>query len=319
MARSHLQERPITDSDLILLADRDPAARKLAESYLRFEGFDVVSAGSAGETLALFTERGPNLLLLDVSTPDVGGIELCRWIRQSPRARSVPVILLGEHLSTAEQLAGFDAGADDCLGKPLEPAEFVARVNRSLSRSRSMRGANPLTNLPGNLELMDELTKRIWEQIPTALLYVDLDNFKSFNDTYGFMRGDIALTRLADCLMAAVQIHEPAFVGHIGGDDFAVVVDPSASENVAKAVIASWDEIVADLYAEEDVERGYIEVRDRRGILRRFPLTGVSIGITSTERRTILTAAEFAQLATEMKQVAKRDQRSSFAEDRRRA
>jgi diguanylate cyclase (GGDEF)-like protein len=290
----------------------------LAEGYLRFEGFDVVGASSTEETIALFSERGPNLLLLDVSTPDVGGIEICRWIRQGRRARSVPVILLGEHLSTADQLAGFDAGADDCLGKPFEPSEFVARVNRSLKRSRSMRGANPLTNLPGNVELLDEVTTRIWEEISTALLYVDLDNFKAFNDHYGFMVGDTALTQLSGCLTEAVQDRGPSFLGHIGGDDFAVVVDPVDAEPVANEIISVWDRDVDRLYSHEDLERGSIQVTDRRQIERTYPLMSVSIGISTSEVRRIQTAAEFAQVATEMKQVAKRDPVSNFAIDRRR-
>ena len=285
---------------------------------MRFEGFDVVAASSSAETLTLAEEHGPNLVVVDVETPDLGGFELCRRIRRGSRTRSIPVILLGERPSTQDQVAGFEAGADDYLGKPLEPAEFVARVTRSLSRSRAMRAVNPLTNLPGNVEILQELTRRIWDKEPTALLYIDLDNFKAFNDYHGFLRGDAALKVLASCVTDVVGHRANTLVGHIGGDDFAVILDPAVAEVVAHQVVQSWDARMPLLYSPEDVARGYIEVLDRRKRPQKYALLSVSVGIATTERRPISSPFEFAHLAAEMKQVAKRDAVSSVALDRRR-
>lgn len=309
----------ITQAELILLADDDASARSVAERYLRFEGFEVLGASSASETLYLAAEHAPNLVLLDVSTPDIGGVELCRQLRKGARTRTIPVILLGDRTSTQDQVEGLEAGADDFMGKPLEPAEFVARVSRSLVRSRQMRGINPLTNLPGNVELLQLIAQRIWDKNPTALLYIDLDNFKAFNDYHGFLRGDAALRLLSKCVSEVLDKHPDTFLGHIGGDDFAAIVDPSDALEIASEITASWDSRVVALYSPEDVERGYIEVADRRRDDRRFPLMTVSIGIASSESKPISSPFEFAQLATEMKALAKRDPTSGYAIDRRKA
>jgi diguanylate cyclase (GGDEF)-like protein len=301
------------------LADDDLSARSVAERYLRFEGFEVLGASSANEALYLAAEHAPNLVLLDVSTPDIGGVELCRQLRKGARTRTIPVILLGDRASTQDQVEGLEAGADDFMGKPLEPAEFVARVSRSLVRSREMRGINPLTNLPGNVELLQLVAQRIWDKRPTALLYIDLDNFKAFNDYHGFLRGDTALRLLSKCIGEVLQEHGDTFLGHIGGDDFAAIVDPKDALEIAAKTTAAWDSRVGALYSPEDVERGYIEVADRRRDDRRFPLMTVSIGIASSDRKSISSPFEFAQLASEMKALAKRDPLSAYAIDRRHA
>jgi diguanylate cyclase (GGDEF)-like protein len=180
---------------------------------------------------------------------------------------------------------------------------------------------NPLTQLPGNVQVQEEVAKRVAQALPFALMYIDLDNFKAFNDYYGFLRGDETIKLLARTISDTFDHLAPdkTFIGHIGGDDFVAITDPSISESAAQAIIQAWDRDVISLYDPDDAERGWIEIEDRRGDRVRFPVMSVSVGVATNARRPIESHWEAAEIATEMKQFAKQEPNSGYAIDRRRA
>jgi len=184
-----------------------------------------------------------------------------------------------------------------------------------------MRGLNPLTRLPGNLEVQEQVAERVADGSPFALVYIDIDNFKGFNDHYGFLRGDEVIKLLATSIMDSVQetTRGRAFVGHIGGDDFLAVVKPDIAEALAKDLIQRWGRVAGSCYDPSDVERGYIEVQSRDGTLQRFPVASVSIGIATNLQRPIASHWEASEIASEMKRFAKSERGSSYAMDRRRS
>ena len=221
---------------------------------------------------------------------------------------------------SADKVVGLTAGADDYMIKPFDPLELVARVKSTLKRAAEMRSVNPLTSLPGNVRVQEEVAERIDSGEKFALMYVDLDNFKPFNDHYGFLRGDEGIRLLARCATEAVQEGDPGgFLGHVGGDDFVALVKPEVAEPAATAIINCWDAGVVGLYDPDDVARGYIEVSDRRNRMHRYPLMTVSVGIATNSQRPIESHWEAAEIATEMKQFAKRQRNSGYAIDRRRS
>lgn len=181
------------------------------------------------------------------------------------------------------------------------------------------QNANPLTKLPGNLTIEDEVQNRLNAGDMLAVLYTDLDHFKSFNDKFGFDRGDQVITLNADVIRDAVaNVGMPEdFIGHIGGDDFIVVTIPDRAEEISKEIIRLFDERVPNLYSEADRKRGYIESTDRRGLLQRFPLCSISIAIVTNEQRKIKDFLELSSLAAEVKKFAKSLDGSAFARDRR--
>jgi diguanylate cyclase (GGDEF)-like protein len=182
-----------------------------------------------------------------------------------------------------------------------------------------MKDESPLTGLPGSVWIQEEIERRMASSDEFALLLADLDSFKAFNDRYGFARGDDVIRQVAE-LMADV-VHQLApddgFVGHLTGDDFVVVAPPTTAAIIADTLVERFDQIVPGLYDDDDRERGWIEVTDRRGEVLRFSPITMSIGIASTERRTFAHYAEVMAVATELRSFTKSTPGSSWVGDRR--
>jgi PleD family two-component response regulator len=304
----------------ILVVDDDPFIARLLEIELHAAGYDVRVANSGQAALDLVHERCPELVLADVMMPNMDGFELTRRLRQDSRTSTVSVIMLTARGLSADKLEGFSVGADDYIVKPFDTPELLARIRGALRRSREMRSQSPLTGLPGNVRIAEEIERRCLADEPFAVMYADLDHFKAYNDHYGFMRGDHVIQTTGRLLQdVTLETAGPsAFVGHVGGDDFVIVCEPTQVPEVAESVIRGFDAKIPDLYDPEDRERGGIELVNRRGETQSFPLMSISIGVATTERRTFRHYAEAVSIATEMKSFTKRTgDGSSWAVDRR--
>ena len=308
-------------SDLILIIDDDPDVRSVVDITLRLAGFDVATAPDGETGLEEALKQRPDLILLDLMMPRMDGYEVCRRLRSDGRLSHIPVIMLTAKAQLTDKIAGLEYGADDYVTKPFDTEELAARVQATLRRALDSRSVSPLTGLPGNVRIEQELSRRVDADEPLAVLYADLNRFKAYNDHYGFLRGDEAIRSIAEALRTAASRvgDEETFVGHIGGDDFVILTDPEIAEPMAEAVIEEFEAAVPALYDAEDREAGYIEVEDRKGQMHRFPLISVSIGIVTNEKRSFEDHRQVVEVATEMKSFAKRsgDNRSNYASDRR--
>jgi diguanylate cyclase (GGDEF)-like protein len=257
--------------------------------------------------------------LLDVMMPRIDGFEVAQRLRRNPQTSNTSIIMLTAKALSTDKVLGLTAGADDYIIKPFDPIELLARVKGTLRRAKEMRNLSPLTGLPGNIRIQEEIERMVREDRPFAVLYSDLDNFKAYNDQKGFVRGDRLIQATARIIQDAVVEFAGAegFVGHVGGDDFVAVVPPDYAEDVGKRIVERFDAEVGEFYEKEDLERGYVEVEDRKGVLQELPLVGVSVGIATTQVRSFAHYGEAVAVATEMKQFAKRETRSSYAIDRR--
>ena len=301
----------------ILVVDDSPTMARLLEMGLTNAGLSVRIANDGRVGLQMALERCPDLVLADMMMPGLNGVELTQQLRDDPRTASCTIILVTAINDAAAKIEGFDAGADDYIVKPFDIAELLARVKGALRRAKVLRAQSPLTRLPGNVRIQEEIEVRVRRQTHFSLLYVDLDNFKAYNDKYGFLQGDRVIQMTARVLQdVAIELGgSEAFVGHVGGDDFVVIGELGQEQNLAEAVIARFDEAIPAVYDEIDRSQGYIETLNRRGELQRFPLVGVSIGIATTERRTYSHYAEAVTVATEMKTFTKKTAGSSWAVD----
>jgi diguanylate cyclase (GGDEF)-like protein len=305
--------------ETILVVDDDPDIARFVEVNLRSAGYDVAVAGDGEEALDKASEIRPDLVLLDVMMPRIDGFEVAQRLRRSPQTANTSIIMLTAKALSADKVTGLQSGADDYIIKPFDPIELLARVKGTLRRAKEMRNLSPLTGLPGNIRIQEEIERQVRDGEPFSVLYCDLDNFKAYNDQKGFVRGDRLIQSVARIIQDAVVEHvgTEGFVGHVGGDDFVAVLDPEPSEAVAKRICERFDEARSEFYEPEDLERGFVRIEDRRGVLQDIPLVAVSIGIASTDRRRFAHYGEAVAVATEMKSFAKRQPGSSYAVDRR--
>lgn len=303
----------------VLIADDDPNIRQLLELALAEDGFEVLSAADGYELVQIAQERGPNLILVDLSMPRMDGYEAIRQLRHDTRTAHIPMLILTARSGVKDIVSGFETGADDYIAKPFDLNELLARVHSHLRRSVQRPVLNPLTGLPGNVLLSQELRHRLGRQRPIALLYTDLDNFKIFNDIYGFSRGDQVILAVANIIQKVVAAHGSPddFVSHVGGDDFAVLTTTDRIDQICHALIATFEQEIGEFYNVEDRRRGYITSADRYGVLRRFGMMTISIGVVTNERRKFEDEEAFTRVAAEMKRYAKERGGSTYAVDQR--
>ncbi|HET9394017.1 MAG TPA: response regulator [Candidatus Rubrimentiphilum sp.] len=304
----------------ILVVDDDRNLRKIIQANLELAGFEITAVPTGADALRVLDSMQPDLVVLDVMMPSMDGYEVARRIRRHPSNTHVPIIMLTAKGEVEDKLAGFDAGVDDYITKPFGPQELLARVRANIARVEMDASLSPLTKLPGNLAIEAELRRRIDEQRSFAVLYMDLDNFKAFNDVYGFTHGDEAIRLVASITLDVVHRRGTTldFVGHIGGDDFLVVTHPERAEEIAREIIAEFDRGIRDLYRPQDLRQGFIETHDRRGALNRYAIMSLSIALVSSEQRKLTDYAQIGETAAELKRYAKSIGGSVYVKDKRR-
>ena len=311
--------QPIVPHQRVLVADDDPHIRQLLEVTLRSDGYEVICASNGHDLVRLAQERVPGLILVDLMMPQMDGYEAIRQMRNDTRTAHIPMLILTARSRSGDVVIGFETGADDYIAKPFDVAELLARVKSHLRRAAQRPVLNPLTGAPGGVLFAQELRHRLACGTPFALLYADLDNFKAFNDAYGFSRGDRAILLLASLIQGVLAEHGNLddFIGHIGGDDFAILTSPDCVDPICRALIATFDYEVLKIYHPDDRRRGYLSAADRHGILRRFSLMSISIGVVTSDRRDFANEEEITRVAAEMKHFAKAQPGSSYAVDKR--
>lgn len=306
----------------ILVADDEPCMQKMLARAFCSEPYRLVSASNGRDAFDIAAARNPDIILLDIDMPVKNGLDVLRELRQNIKTRMIPVIMLTGHGNVEDEIGSLDLGADDYITKPFTIEELKARIASALRRNALAISVNPLTRLPGNPMIEEEVNRRIQKGTPFAFLYIDIDHFKSYNDAYGFERGDRVIRETADLLLAGVRSNgsEGTFVGHIGGDDFVAIAPPTEAPHLAQTIVSSFDERSSAFYRAADRALGYVNTKCRRGQLQKFPLISLSIGIVTTEQRTLGHYAKVVQLASEMKAYCKSNpagRLSRFAFDRR--
>lgn len=302
----------------VLVVEDDEATRGALRALLGDAGYVCGEAADGERAVAAMRDAPFDLVLLDMGLPGMSGADVHRRLRQDPRTRFLPIVFLTAHTDRDVKLAELEAGAEDFITKPYDADELLVRVGAAVRRWNGMRAVNPLSGLPGNPTITEEIESRLARREDFTLLYVDVDRFKEFNDHYGFARGDRVITMLAEILVDVVG-NQQRFVGHIGGDDFVVLARADEAENLAEVIARRFDEAIRALYDTGDRARGWIEVRDRQGKLRHIPFATVSIGIVNVAPGRFDGATAAARAAAEVKEVAKRQAGSTWAIDRRKS
>ena len=303
----------------ILVIEDEEDIANLVKTTLEGEGFEVTVGYSGEEGLEKIHRVPPDLVVLDLGLPGMSGYQVCQKIREDVSLAHIPIIMLTAKGSTSDKVIGLSYAPDDYITKPFQNEELVARVKTHLTRTASDLSANPLTKLPGNISLVEALKKCLSRDRLFAVLYLDLSNFKAFNDKYSYLRGDKVLRVTAQIILKAVKQkgNPDDFIGHIGGDDFIVVTSPDKVDALCKGIIKDFNREIPSLYDEEDRKRKYIITKDRLNKTTKFPLMIIAIGVVTNKSRKFASPAEISDVGAELKKYAKLKKGSSYVVDKR--
>ena len=262
----------------------------------------------------------PQLVVIDVEGAGSAGLELCSRLKADSYSAIVPLAAVATRHTTDGVKSWFAAGADEVITPLFEPPEQVSRLDGLMTRTARDVAVNPSTRLPGTTEIERAIRRSMEDGDLFAVCYADLDHFKEYNDRYSYYDGDRVIFILSRILHDVVKgmVGPRGFVGHIGGDDFILVIPFDSIGTVCTEVLEVFDTLIPYQYNEQDRRAGYYFGKDRRGQLHRVPLMTLSIGIVTNEHRRFAHPAQVSELATEMKSYAKTQVGSVFVVDRRR-
>ena len=275
--------------------------------------------GVKTEQIDLALKNIPFLIIINEDAIEVDVIEVCRKIRNDEDNRRTPIIVVSSNIDRTHRINVLRESVEYYIKKPVD-ADYLYYTLKNLNRLLIMnRRISPLTGLPGNVQIHAELKKRLSNKEEFAVLYLDLDNFKAYNDVYGFLKGDKIIQFTARIILQCVHKYftENAFIGHIGGDDFVAIIPTTEVNDICQEIIATFDKEVSQFFTPEDLEKGYIEVANRKGIMEQFTLTSISIGAVIVEKDRFENILEIGEVGAQVKHVAKSIVGSSYAIDRR--
>ena len=307
----------MTQQEVYIIDDDESSLIVFRELFRNDPNYKFISVKSEQIDVAL--NNIPSLIIINEDAVTRNVEELCAQIRKDEDNTITPVIVVSSNKEKEHRLNILKKSVEYYIRKPVDE-DYLYHTIKNLGRLLSInRTISPLTGLPGNVQIHAELKKRLTKKEEFAVLYIDLDNFKAYNDIYGFLKGDQIIQFTADVILSGVHTFftEGTFVGHIGGDDFIAIVPYENIEDICQTMIATFDKGVKRFFTEEDQEKGFIEVENRKGIIEQFPLTSVSIGVVVAEKGRFANILEIGEVSTQVKHMAKSVQGSSYSIDRR--
>lgn len=292
-------------ADILVVEDEQLIAGLMKET-LQTEGYNAVTVLNGEDAVKFALYETPHLVILDLMLPGIDGYEVVRRLHTQPKTMHIPIIVLSSLGEPKDKVSAFEVGVDDYVTKPFHTEELLARVRAQLRRVQQ-NFLSPLIGLPGGFQVEVAIKHKLSSMAPWSLLYLDLDNFKAFNDVYGFLAGN-DLIRLVGriCQREVRQCGNPDdFVGHVGGDDFVVVTTPERAHLLCRHICDQYKEESIAFYRPEDLRCGKINGVDREGRPCQFPLVSLSIGVVNNQIWQPQSIEEMSYLAAEAKNYAK--------------
>lgn len=302
----------------IYLVDNDNKLQENLKNIFKQEkDYKITKVNETELDIAL--KNIPSLIIINEDGINLSAIEICKKIKNDEDNSITPIIVITSNKEHGHKLQILQLGIAHYIRHPIDGEYLYYTITNVLKLLYINRRVSPLTGLPGNVQIQAEIKKRFLSEEKFSMLYFDLDNFKAYNDVYGFMKGDEIIKFTAKVILKNVHTeeYEDSFVGHIGGDDFIAIVSNKDTENICQNIIADFDINVQRYYTEEDIYKGYIEVANRRGIIEQFPLTSISIGVVEVENGKFENVLEIAEAGAGVKHLAKTIQGSTYVIDRR--
>ena len=262
----------------------------------------------------------PDIVVVNEDNINVDMENVFKQIKSNEDNSITPIIVLSSNKEQNHIIETLKNDVEIYLTKPVNDEILYYSIMNIMKLLNRNRMVSPLTGLPGNVQIQAEMKKRLSNGKSYAMIYIDLDNFKAYNDTYGFSNGDEIIKLTARVITKNVMKNdenEQNFVGHIGGDDFVAIVEGDDYEQVCQNIIAEFDKSVEKYFSKEDVERGYIEVENRKGVMEQFPLTTISVGVVEVTPERFKNTLEIGEAGAAVKHLAKTIYGSTYVIDRR--
>lgn len=262
----------------------------------------------------------PSLIIINEDTVDEDILEICKKIRANEDNSITPIIVISSNKEKEHRIAILKECVEHYIKAPIDKEYLYYTVRNVIRLLYINRRVSPLTGLPGNVQIQAEMKKRLLNKEGFVMLYLDLDNFKAYNDVYGFLNGDEIIKFTAKTIVKNIEglTKGEGFVGHIGGDDFVAIVSIADDyEYICQNIIAEFDKGVGKFFNPEDVEKGYLEVPNRKGLIEEFPLTSISIGVVVADQGRFHNVLEIGEVGAQVKHLAKTIAGSTYSIDRR--
>lgn len=267
----------------ILIVSSDKNLKEVMKFCLEGWGYIVIPIESSGGNVAAIKKIYPDVVVLDVHSASISRLELCRLLKDDFGTASIPVITLIDKRHLRSQLLNVKQGVDDYLIKPPDPLDLRIRIEMAMRRSQYSYYATPLTGLPGGRIIEEVLMERLRTQAPFSFGYLDIDNFKYFNDVYGYLKGDRAIMHTAYMLYATIRRfgNKEDFIGHIGGDDFVFMTSCDKFDEICRRLIATFNKVMPFHYTAGDRSNGFLTAKDRTHNVKKIPLMSISIAVVN--------------------------------------
>ncbi len=303
----------------ILLVIEDQGLDKILTYLLKAWNYDCILCHDGSQALKIATQKYPDLIIIDANLSKIDSLKLCRILKYDFVTSYIPIIILIEKKQLRRNLLDIEQGVDDFLIKPPDPIDLEIRIALSLRSADHQFHANALTKLPGNKSIEKLVKTYIESDKIFSFAYLDINNFKSFNDKYGYISGDKVILQTAKIITSSVKRLGNAddFVGHIGGDDFVFITSPEKEELIAQECVNEFDRLIPLHYSSEDRNNGYVKAKDRSGHFAHIPLMGLSIAIVNNRTIRIQTKFELIEIAFEIKKFLKKHPSSNYLVNRR--
>ena len=312
----------------ILIIDDSTDAIKVLIKVLTPE-FTVYFSTDGFKGIEQAKDKKPDLILLDILMDKINGYEVCKLLKQDKETADIPVIFLTAVSESMDEAQAFSIGGADYITKPFVPVVVLARIRNHIKLTETLMelkrlynialDANPITGLPGNNSIKQAITKAIEANQEAFVFYADLDNFKAYNDDYGFANGDKVILFTSSLLQAVMKefaITE-GFTGHIGGDDFVLIIEKSKALDFAGRLIERFDQGIKEYYNDEDRANGYIVSINRKGEETNFPFVSISIAGVDLSQRDYSNYLQVSDICVELKHKAKQTAGSCLVIDQR--
>lgn len=261
----------------------------------------------------------PSLIIINEDGVDEDTIKICDSIRGDENNIITPIIVISSNHDKDHRVKILKAGVEHYIKAPIDEEYMYYTIVNAIRLLYTNRGISPLTGLPGNIQIQTEIKRRLLNKEDFCVIYLDLDNFKAYNDVYGFLNGDEIIKFTAKTIMNNINSNdcEDCFVGHIGGDDFVAMITGTDCEKICQNIIIEFDEGVKSYFTRTDLDKGYIEVPNRKGIIEQFPITSISIGVVVVDKGRFKNTLEIGEVAAQVKHLAKTTFGSTYVIDRR--